>query len=198
MSLEAAEEELPPLNLPVTAAYARLDLFRDLKNQLPAQVPPRGPASGAPGALIPAEKKGLGVTWYTDEALLHLTRQERRCEEVADEIEEQGDILRYLAAVRCHANLSAAEKTCMHAGCNPIHPTNRSSLSPCTNSTCHRGHPPTPAVKLPDATVVQQQPHHAAGREPSSYSPFIFSSLREDAHGSTQHPSSLSAHAGCS
>lgn len=117
--------------------YTRVDSFRGLKNQLSAQVPPQGAASGAPGALIPPEKKGFanyrrlvlmqmmrgmecclvivvqrrrlllhwapldvstsscfdispshpffpsvlshkGVTWHTDEALLHPTRRERR------------------------------------------------------------------------------------------------------------------------
>lgn len=39
--------------------YTRVDSFRGLKNQLSAQVPPQGAASGAPGALIPPEKKGF-------------------------------------------------------------------------------------------------------------------------------------------
>lgn len=217
------------------------NLCRYLQKQLSAQVPPQGAASGAPGALIPVEKKGFGnyrrlvlmqmmrrmecclvtmlqrkhlppgsstefllmyllpaalilvlltfvfsplfghrcylVYWRSTAASFqtgtqvkasqHATRQfstrtaslwagdrcsmcyellnrfraclgfpwwsvasSNRCryEEIADEIEEQGDILRYLAVVLCHANLSVAEKTCMHTGCSTIHCTNRSSL----------------------------------------------------------------------
>lgn len=67
-----------------------------------------------------------------------------RCEEVADEIEEQGDILRYPAAVLTlmtspaslcvqtfgdSASLtSQLQWDCMHSGSHAIHPTNKTSL----------------------------------------------------------------------
>lgn len=93
--------------------------------------------------LIHSKGKGLGTLaanlwWWRPSS--HCCR----CEEVADEIEEQGDILRYPAAVLTlmtspaslcvqtfgdSASLtSQLQWDCMHSGSHAIHPTNKTSL----------------------------------------------------------------------
>lgn len=71
---------------------------------------------------------GIDDVWWWQASSHHC-----RCEEVADEIEEQGDILRYLAAVLTIMTSSTPltsrlQWDCMHMGCHTIHPTNKTSL----------------------------------------------------------------------